>query len=1178
MMQRPLIVGESAVAIRQPKTDRLILGRWLKEAADRKDLDYEGDANIQAAHAILVKWADLESKGRLAKLRETQWQGDFLNEVFGQALGYRRAAENEAVWNLEQHLTIDGQTPDAVLGNFRQEQPRQPLAVIELKGPTVHLDRDRSKGRTAVDQCWDYLVNLPRTCRWGIVSNLVSFRLYERDSTKRAYEHCSLQSLRDIQAFRKFYVLFHRKGLIEDTAGQRPHTVTLFERTVNRQSEVSDELFESYSFNRTKLIAYLHFQLHHPLDDAIETAQRLFDRVMFIAFCEDRHLLPEHSIPTAMKVAGFHDVTNPKWKNFKNLFRFIDTGYQPHGIAKYNGGLFAPHAVDELELPDEPWTTFFHTISRYDFADEVNLDVLGHLFERSITELERLKTTGVYGDAEKAAAFARMPQSVKRKQLGIYYTPPELTSRIVDYTVDELIDERFRMLAVDRGVDPADAQRGVVPDDEAYWRGCLAILQNLKVVDPACGSGAFLFQAYNVLEHRYFEVIGHLEKLSASDAGELADRVPHFILQQNLYGVDLSPEAVEITQLALWIRSATEGQTLATLSRNIVHGNSLVHDPAIHPAGFNWQQRFPEVFARDCPLFLPDDAAPPTGAKQEKGAVPLPAGTRQPGFDCVIGNPPWERIKLQEREFFSLPAPEIATATNAATRRQLVAQLESDDPALYDRYQQALASADALLTYCRRSNEYPLTGQGDINLYAVFAELASQLVAPHGRVGLLTPSGIASDKTTKDFFAAVAETNRLIRLYDFENRTKKLFPDVDGRFKFCILNFGGAAVAHKAADFAFFLHSVEELEDPKRHIKLSGADIKLLNPNTRTCPIFRTRRDAEITKAIYRRVPILIDRNREGPTGNPWGITFKTMFHQTNDAELFREADALKKDGFKLKGNRWVKGKEIYLPLYEAKMLQMFDHRAADVITDKANWVRQGQTEKRTTVAYQNPEHLATPRFWVESANVDLPQWGSLGFKDITSPTNQRTMIAACGPQAGYTNHFVLIRSEAEPRRQTCLLANLNSVVYDYATRQKIGGVTLNFFIVEQIPTLPPETYDKPCPWSPKTKLEKWISERVLKLSCTAEDMLPLADACDFKSGSFKQEYGGRLHKWDEAERAQLMAELDAAYFLLYGINREDAEYILSTFTGIHAPSPLFPNSPTTADHILATYDKLATT
>ncbi len=322
-------------------------------------------------------------------------------------------------------------------------------------------------------------------------------------------------------------------------------------------------------------------------------AQRLFDRIMFIAFCEDRQLLPEKTIPKAYTVAGFHAVTNPRWQNFKNLFRFIDAGNETHGIPKYNGGLFAPHAVDELELPDDPWTNFFNTISNYDFADEVNLDVLGHLFERSITELEKLKESGLFGDAEKASQYAAMPQSAKRKQLGIYYTPPELTSRIVQYTVEELIAERFAAAAVEFGISEEDASRGMAPDDAEYWRRCLAILRNLKIVDPACGSGAFLFQAYDVLEARYNEVIGHLDQLGEPDAKKLAEEIPTFILQENLYGVDLSPEAVEITQLALWIRSASPGQLLAKLSENIVHGNSLVHDPDGPPGRFRLARAVP---------------------------------------------------------------------------------------------------------------------------------------------------------------------------------------------------------------------------------------------------------------------------------------------------------------------------------------------------------------------------------------------------------------------------------------------------------------------------------------------------------------------------------------------------------------------------------------------------------
>ena len=619
MARQTFFAVESPVAARQSKTDRLILLRFLKEAADDRRLD---EGRLKAAHAVLLKWAELETSGRLAELNETQMQGDFLAEVFGEALGYEGPIEGKEVWHRQQHEAIGEETPDAMLGFFRQGQPRKPLAVVELKGPKVHPDRHRSRGRTAVDQCWDYLVNTPPECRWGIVSNIVSFRLYERSSTKRAYEHFTLQDLREFDTFKQFYVLFHRQGLIEDWFGGPPCAAALLKRSAERKREVGDSLYDAYSRIRGDLIQEFHFKRHVPLDDAIHMAQHLLDRIVFIAFCEDRQLLPERIIPEAYNVKGFGFADNPRWQSFKALFRFIDSGKPERNIPKYNGGLFAPNAVDELELPDIPWTTFFTTISNYDFADEVNLEVLGHLFEQSITELEKLKDAGLYGDAERAERYAAMPQSAKRKQLGIYYTPRELTGRIVQYTVEEVIAERFAAAAVEFGVPEADAKRGAAPDDAAYWRRCLAILRDMKIVDPACGSGAFLFQAYDVLEARYHEVVGHLQQQRAADAEKLSVQIPTFISQENLYGVDLFPEAVEITRLALWIRAANREQPLPRLSENIVHGNSLVRDPAAHPDGFDWRQRFPAVFQRE-----------------------------EPGFDCVIGNPPWERMKLQEREF-----------------------------------------------------------------------------------------------------------------------------------------------------------------------------------------------------------------------------------------------------------------------------------------------------------------------------------------------------------------------------------------------------------------------------------------------------------------------------------------------------------------------------------------------
>ncbi len=1149
MANKTLFPNDSAVALRQPKTDRLILVRFLKDAAS--DMRFDGNV-LKAAHGVLVKWADLESSGRLAEHSETQMQGEFLAEVFGQALGYAGPHDGKEVWHREQHQPIDGETPDAILGFFRQTEPRKPLAVVELKGPQVDLDRHRSNYRTAIEQCWHYLVNTPPECRWGIVSNIVSFRLYERASTKRKYEHFTLQSLRGFETFRQFYVLFHRQGLIDQWYQGPPRAAALLRQSTERQREVSDELYDTYSRTRIDLIAELHHKRKHPLDEAVKMAQRLFDRILFIAFCEDRRLLPERIITEAYSVAGIHAVTNPRWQSFKNLFRSIDAGNETHGIPRYNGGLFEPHAVDDLELPDDPWTTFFRTIGNYDFADEVNLDVLGHLFERSITELEKLKASGLFGDAEKAEQYASMPQSAKRKQLGIYYTPPELTSRIVQYTVEELIAERFAAAAVEFGVSEKEANRGMAPDDVEYWRRCLGILRNLNIVDPACGSGAFLFQAYDVLESRYNEVIGHMDQLGEADAKKLVEKIPTFILQENLYGVDLSPEAVEITQLALWIRSASPGQLLAKLSENIVHGNSLVHDPQVHPDGFDWHKRFPDVFNRE-----------------------------EAGFDCVIGNPPWERMKLQEREFFSLPAPEIATATNAAKRRQLVAKLESDDPALHDRYRQALEAADSLLTYCRTSDQYPLTGKGDINTYAVFAELAYRLVAPHGRVGLLVPSGIGIHNTTKDFFVALTSSRRLIRMFDFDNRLGDFFPEVHRDTQFSILSFAGSNARHEQPDFIFGVLRVEELEDKKRHITLTDEDIKLLNPNTGTCPIFQTRRDAEITKAIYRHIPVLIDTNRKGPTGNLWGIQFQAMFHQTNDAELFREAETLKSDGFKLKGNRWIKGKQACLPLYEAKMFRSYDHRFGTVFEDTSNWINQGQTCETTEVQHANPEYLVMPRYWAVQSEIEArtpPLPAHIAFRDITNPTNRRTMISGFAPAVGFINTLpICLFSEAISfRRRACLQANFASFVFDYVARNKLQGRHMNFYILEQLPVLPPDAYDKRCPWDRRTTLETWISERVLKLTCTAEDMLPLAEACEFTGGSFRAEYGGRLNKWDETERAELMAELDAAFFHLYGIGRDEVEYILSTFKGIHDQQGLLPGDSSTAQRIVRKYAEMS--
>ena len=230
-------------------------------------------------------------------------------------------------------------------------------------------------------------------------------------------------------------------------------------------------------------------------------------------------------------------------------------------------------------------------------------------------------------------------------------------------------------------------------------------------------------------------------------------------------------------------------------------------------------------------------------------------------------------------------------------------------------------------------------------------------------------------------------------------------------------------------------------------------------------------------------------------------------------------------------------------------MIQMYDHQDASIVINEENWFRQGQTSATSLAQHQNPEYFTEPRWWTDETNVEkalnvFPHEALLAFKNVTSPTNQRTMIASFIPKYGVINSapLILFNDFVKERSQCCFLANINSFCYDYIVRQKIGNVNLNYFLLEQIPMFSPDYYDQKCPWDKKQNLEKWISERVLKLTCTSNDLLPLAKATGFKEG---------VHKWKVTDRLRLMAELDAAFFLMYRIERIDVLYILSTFSGI---------------------------
>ncbi|MFS8783236.1 endonuclease domain-containing protein, partial [Synechococcus sp. R6-7] len=264
--------------------------------------------------------------------------------------------------------------------------------------------------------------------------------------------------------------------------------------------------------------------------------------------------------------------------------------------------------------------------------------------------------------------------------------------------------------------------------------------------------------------------------------------------------------------------------------------------------------------------------------------------------------PPWERIKLQEEEFFASRNTAIARAPNAAARKRLIADLPKTNPALWHDYQRALHGAESTSRFLRGSGQYPLTGHRDINTYSVFAERVRNLLNIRGRAGIIVPTGIATDDTNKRFFADVVEKGQLASLFDFENR-QRLFPAVDSRMKFCLLTLTGSRTQTDATTFTFFATRADHLRDPRRLFSLTPQDIARINPNTRTLPVFRTRQDADLTRAIYQRVPVLVNE-RTGE--NSWGVRFLRMFDMSNDSHLFRTRAELEAQGYRLVGNVFV--------------------------------------------------------------------------------------------------------------------------------------------------------------------------------------------------------------------------------------------------------------------------------
>ena len=668
-----------------------------------------------------------------------------------------------------------------------------------------------------------------------------------------------------------------------------------------------------------------------------------------------------------------------------------------------------------------------------------------------------------------------------------------------------------------------------------------------------------------------------LAKRAAAVAQALPDSLEDLHIHQQRQAAELAESPERRTQKLLadaWCAAFVQPKTEATRATAITQAvleqfgagsdtlelaaaEDLVTDLTRQYRFFHWHVEFPHIF------------------RVGNGATHIdPSVGWSGGFSCIIGNPPWERVKLQEKEFFAARNQGIAESSNAAVRKQLIKNLATSESAadrtLYNEYCDELRRSDGWSHLLRRSGRYPLTGQGDINTYAVFVETMRATILGTGRVGCIVPSAIATDDSTKELFQDLLVNRQLVNLFELENEGFFLSIGQGHMNRFCLLILSGKDSQNTKPEFVFQAMAVSEFMDPERRIPLTRNDLVLLNPNTLTSPIFRFKRDAELIKAIYRRVPVFISKSLET---NPWRARLSAMFHMANSSVLFSTSSKLTALGAELNGNIFHAGHSTWLPLYESKMFQQYDHRYGD-------YGLSGQDKRAHILPVvpeslrRDPDYVPLPYYWVPSHAIPEAfrrAWGHswlVAWRRITDArASARTMIASVIPLVGIGDSASILLPMLSPSYSACLLACLNSFVADYATRSKLGGLNLSFYVIEQLPILPPSTFDVPTQWFPVETLASWVTARVIELTFTANDVASFARDLGDRGGPFV---------WQQERRSVMRAELDAAFFHLYGVGRNDADYIMETFPIVRRRDIEQCGSFETKQLILRIYDMMA--
>ena len=592
--------------------------------------------DLAERHAILHKWVLALRAGKLDASKEVSLHGDFLSDVFGRALGYRTVTTSGAgAWEVSAERTMGGggKSADGALGFFAPNTPGIVIAPIELKGAKQSLDLALGRKQTPVQQAWDYANHSPG-CHFIVVSNYKETRLYSTARTPEIYETFLLDELENPEAFKRFYFLLNRAFLLPSEPGGISFADELLSASAKEEAEITQRLYEDYRNLRKKLFQDLcRRHSNRAQADILQYTQTILDRILFIAFAEDRGLLPSDTLKnTADYRARFKP--EPAWNNFSVLFQWIDKGHEAERFPAYNGGLFESNSeIDQLEVTDEMCAEF-KQFAKYDYRDDVSVDVLGHIFEQSISDLEELRgSSGIVLPGDEKVS--------RRKSEGIFYTPAFVTRYIVDQTLGRVFADRWQ--AILAKLEPSEKWK---EGSDAWTLGWTQVyetyreeIKKIRVLDLSCGSGAFLIAAFDALSREYDRVNGLLAELNKGQATIFDLTKPvgsdnlltKTVLNNNLFGVDVNAESDEITKLSLWLKTAERGRKLTYLDSNIKWGNSLVKDPMVHSLAFDWTtgEHVRAIFD------------PPKAPE----AAEINARWRE-GFDVVIGNPPYVRHEL----------------------------------------------------------------------------------------------------------------------------------------------------------------------------------------------------------------------------------------------------------------------------------------------------------------------------------------------------------------------------------------------------------------------------------------------------------------------------------------------------------------------------------------------------